>query len=198
MAIWVLGDQLTHTHGPLNDDTDERVLMIEARAFARRHAYHPHKLTMIFSAMRHFRDELREAGRTVEYYRTETFGEGLEQYFETYPDDELVIMEPASHGAADSLRALVTNHGGTLNVTENELFLCSPDMFDTWAGDPPYRQENFYRMMRRDTGYLMEGGDPLGGEWNYDDENQQFPGSDYEPPAPPRFEPDETTEAVET
>jgi deoxyribodipyrimidine photolyase-related protein len=153
---------------------------------------------MIFSAMRHFRDELREAGREVEYYQTETFGEGLAQYFESYPHDELVVMEPASHGAADSLRALVADHGGRLDVVENELFLCSPDTFDAWAGDPPYRQENFYRMMRRETGYLMEGDSPLGGEWNYDDENQQFPGSDYEPPAPPRFDPDDTTEVVET
>jgi deoxyribodipyrimidine photolyase-related protein len=196
MAVWVLGDQLSHTHGPLARRPDERVLMIESRAFARRHAYHPHKLTMLFSAMRHFRDELQEAGREVVYHEVETFGEGLDRYFGAYPEDELVVMEPASHGAADSLRGLVEARGGTLDVVENDLFLCSNERFDEWAGDPPYRQENFYRTMRRETGYLMHDGEPLGGEWNYDDENQQFPGSDYEAPDPPRFEPDETTREV--
>jgi deoxyribodipyrimidine photolyase-related protein len=197
MAVWVLGDQLSRTHGPLARRPDERVLVIEARAFAERHAYHPHKLTMLFSAMRHFRDELREAGREVAYYEAETFGEGLDRYFEERPADELVTMEPASHGAADSLRGLVAARGGTLEVVENDLFLCSNERFDEWAGDPPYRQEGFYRMMRRETGYLMHDGEPLGGEWNYDDENRQFPGSDYDPPEPPRYDPDGTTEDVE-
>jgi deoxyribodipyrimidine photolyase-related protein len=197
MTVWVLGDQLSHSHGPLARRDDERVLMIEARGFARRHAYHPHKLTMLFSAMRHFRDELRERGREVAYYQAETFGEGLDRYFEEYPGDDLVMMKPASHGAADSLRALVEARGGTLEGVDNDLFLCSIERFDEWAdGEPPYRQEGFYRMMRRETGYLMVGDEPLGGEWNYDDENRQFPGSDHDPPEPPRFEPDAVTEVV--
>ena len=72
MAVWVLGDQLSRTHGPLAARPNEPVLMIESRAFARRYPYHPHKLTLVFSAMRHFRDELREAGYSVDY-RTADF-----------------------------------------------------------------------------------------------------------------------------
>jgi deoxyribodipyrimidine photolyase-related protein len=195
MTVWVLGDQLSHTHGPVTDE-NERVLIIEAHGFARRHAYHPHKLTLVFSAMRHFRDELREAGREVDYHEVETFGEGLDAHFEAHPDDSLTLMEPASHGATDRLRELVEARGGELDVVENELFLCSAERFDEWADDPPYRQEGFYRMMRRETGYLMDGDEPLGGEWNYDEDNRQFPGSDYEAPDPPRFEADALTEKV--
>jgi deoxyribodipyrimidine photolyase-related protein len=197
MTVWVLGDQLTREHGPLaRASPDERVLMIEARGFARRHAYHPHKLALVFSAMRHLRDELREAGHEVDYRRGETFAEALDAHFEARPGDELTVMDPPSHGTADRLRELVAERGGKLTVVDNELFLTTPAQWDDWMDDPPYRQETFYRQVRRETGYLMDGGDPVGGEWNYDDENREFPGSDYEPPDPARYEPDGTTREV--
>jgi len=198
MAVWVLGDQLSRTHGPLADRPTEPVLMVESRSFAERYPYHPHKLTLVLSAMRHLRDELREAGREVAYYRTRTFREGIERFLGDYPDEGLVAMEPASHGAGERLRELVADCGGELELVGNELFLCSVERFDEWAAgrSTPYRQEDFYRAMRRETGYLMADGEPVGGEWNYDEENRQFPGNDYEPPDPPRFEPDDTTTEV--
>ena len=197
MTVWVLGDQLTREHGPLaRATTDERVLMVEAREFARRHAYHPHKLAVVFSAMRHLRDELREAGYEVDYRRAETFAEALDAHFDDHPGDELTVMDPPSYGTADRLRELVTERGGELTIVDNELFLTTSAQWDDWMDDPPYRQETFYRQVRRETGYLMDGGEPVGGEWNYDDENRQFPGSDYEPPDPPRYEPDTTTQEV--
>jgi len=200
MTVLVLGDQLTTAVGPLSavEPGTERVLMVEARAFARRKPYHPHKLVLVFAAMRQFRDRLRDAGHTVEYRQAETFGDALDDHLEAHPGDELTVMRPASHGAADRLRSLVAARGGSLTVVENELFLCSRERFDDWADgrDRPYRHEQFYRMMRRETGYLMADGDPIGGEWNYDERNRETPPPEYEPPVPPAFEPDETTRAV--
>ncbi|MFB6207021.1 MAG: cryptochrome/photolyase family protein [Haloglomus sp.] len=212
MTVWILGDQLTREHGPLADvePGDERVLMVEARAFARRRAYHPHKLALVFSAMRHFRNELRDAGFTVDYRRAETFGEALDAHFDAHPGDDLVMMAPAAHGAADRLRSLVTARGGTLDVVANDLFLTTPEQWEAWMDEQPYRHESFYRRVRSETGYLMDtaeqsaespaasegGGEPVGGEWNYDEENRQFPGEDYDPPDPPWYEPDETTRDV--
>jgi deoxyribodipyrimidine photolyase-related protein len=196
MAVLLLGDQLHPDYGPAADA--DHVVMIEARRFARRHAYHPHKLTLVFAAMRHARDRLRKDGVTVDYYKTATFGDALDAHFEAHPGNELVTMRPPSHGAADRLTSMVEARGGTLEVVDTELFLSSREQWDEFAGDrdPPYRHEDFYRYMRRETGYLMANGDPVGGAWNYDDENQQFPGDDYEPPEPPRYEPDAITETV--
>lgn len=195
MTVWVLGDQLTREVGPLSRADDERVLMIEAREFARKLPFHPHKLVAVFAAMRHFRDELRADTYTVEYHTVETFGEGLDAHFADHPGDRLECMRPASHGAGERLTDLVDERGGDLALVENELFLCAPDEFDEWAGES-FKQEEFYRMMRRETGYLMDDDDPVGGEWNYDTENREFPGSDYEPPDAPWFEPDDRTETV--
>ncbi|WP_435194423.1 cryptochrome/photolyase family protein [Natronomonas sp. EA1] len=195
MTRWVLGDALTRRH----IREGERVLMVEAHGFARRKPYHPHKLTLVFSAMRHFRDELREDGHEVDYYRCETFGEGLDAHFDARPEDTLTLMEPASTDT-DRLRELVESRGGSLEVAETALFLCDDELWSDYADDrdPPYRHEEFYRSMRRETGYLMENGDPVGGEWNYDEENREFPGEAYDPPDPPRYEPDALTEEVES
>lgn len=198
MTILILGDQLTVDHGPLVERPDERVLMIEARSFAERLPYHPHKLTLVFSAMRHFRDALEASGRRIEYRTVETFAEGLDEHLSAYPTDVLTVMRPSSYGAAGTLRDLVEAKGRTLRIVDNPLFLCSSTMFDNWRDgrEPPYRQEGFYRFMRRETGYLMNGDDPVGGTWNYDEQNREVPDEGHDPPEPPRFEPDELTRSV--
>ncbi|WP_233194370.1 cryptochrome/photolyase family protein, partial [Haloferax marisrubri] len=83
MTVWVLGDQLDPSAAPLQ--SDDRVLMIEAHAFGDRLPYHPQKLALVLSAMRHFRDDLRERGYEVTYVEAETFGEGLDRYFDAAP-----------------------------------------------------------------------------------------------------------------
>jgi len=210
-TCWLLGDQLNPDLDVLDDADD--VLLIEAHGFADRKRYHAHKLTLVFSAMRHFREELRERGHDVTYVRADSFGEGLDEFFaerstgaETDGDaPDLRLMRPASHGAGDRLRELVAERGGTLELVDNELFWTTPADWRSWAGgeeteigpdgaaDRTYRQENWYRHVRRETGVLMEDGDPLGGEWNYDDLNQETPPDDWDPPARPQFEPDDLT-----
>jgi deoxyribodipyrimidine photolyase-related protein len=198
-TVWVLGDQLTTQVGPLADGPDAvgRVLLIEARAFARKHPYHPHKLTLLFSAMRHFRERLDREGFVVEYHRAETFGEGLDAHFETHPGDDLHLMRAPGHGAVDRLREMVAERGGSLTVLDNDLFFLTPAEFDEWAGDDAtLRHESFYRFQRRRTGYLMDGDDPVGGEWNFDEENRETPPDDWESPPVPRYGPDEITAEV--
>jgi len=206
---WLLGDQLNPELDAL-DDVDE-VLLIEAHGFADRKPYHAHKLTLVFSAMRHFRDELRERGHDVTYLEAESFDEGLDAFLADRSDPDLRLMRPASHGAGERLRDLVDERGGTLELTENELFWTTPADWREWADEPEggwdgealldedgtaertYRQEGWYRHVRRETDVLMDGDDPVGGEWNYDDLNRETPPDDWEPPERPRFEPDGVT-----
>jgi len=190
---WVLGTQLHPGAGPLGETpAGGRVLMIEAHAFARRRPYHHQKLTLVFAAMRQFRDELREQGYDVEYIATETFRDGLARYFERYPGDTLVMMRSPSYRSGPRMAELVADVGGDLAVVENGLFVSTRRAFDEWANTTdlqPFTHENFYRWMRRESGVLLtDEGTPVGGEWNLDDENQEFPPADWEPPD--RYVPD--------
>ncbi|MFC7132849.1 MULTISPECIES: cryptochrome/photolyase family protein [Salinibaculum] len=192
---WVLGTQLNERSGPLaRAPAGSRVLMIEAHGFARRLPYHHHKLTLVFAAMRQFRDRLLETGYDVTYLQTETFGEGFEQFFADNPDATLVAMESPSHGSGERFADLVADAGGGLRLVENELFASTRAAFDEWAdGRDAFRHEQFYRWMRRESGVLMADGEPVGGEWNYDDENRQVPPDDWEAPPVPEFDYDAVT-----
>jgi deoxyribodipyrimidine photolyase-related protein len=194
MTVWLLGDQLAPDR--LVDD-GERVLMVEAHGFANRRPYHPQKLTLVFAAMRHVRDDLRDAGHEVDYRRAERFGDALDDHFAERPGDELRLARPASHGATRRFRELVEERGGDLSVVPNPLFLTTPAEFDAWAGDRTvedgFRQEHWYRHVRRRTGYLMDGDEPAGGEWNYDDRNQETPPDGWSPPPVPAFDHDDLT-----
>ncbi|WP_416839422.1 cryptochrome/photolyase family protein [Haloferax sp. DFSO52] len=195
MTVWVLGDQLNLEATPLQHE--DHVLMIEAHEFGERLPYHPQKLVLVFSAMRHFRDELRERGYEVTYICAEMFSEGLDRFYDATPGTNLVMMDPPSHGAGERFRYLVESRGGSLTLVENDLFLTTPAEFDAWAGDASsYRQEHWYRHVRRETGILMDGDDPVGGEWNYDDQNRETPPDGWSPPEAPRFVPDEVTMEV--
>jgi len=196
---WVLGTHLHPDVGPISRaPKGSRVLLIEAHDFARRKRYHHHKLTIVFAGMRQFRETLRERGYEIEYIKADTFGDGLETYFERYPDDELVQMRSPSHRSAERFRELVDAAGGQLDVVQNELFVGTREAFDEWSNDTdrdPFRHETFYRWMRRQTGVLMtDDGTPVGGEWNYDDENQEFPPDDWESPPVHQPDHDELTE----
>jgi len=183
--LLVFGDQLTRL--PFNAD---RVLMVEARRFAQRYEYHPKKLTLVFSAMRHYRDELRDAGVKVRYVEAPTFAEGFDEAVE---GDTVRVQRPAAH--ADAVREALNDAGASVEFVDSPKFLVSPDEFDDWE-DGSHRHEEFYRHVRRETGYLVEDGEPVGGDWNYDDQNRDFPPEGYETPEPPSFPPDETTREV--
>jgi deoxyribodipyrimidine photolyase-related protein len=192
---WVLGTQLTDRSGPLaRAGKGSRVLMIEAEDFADRLPYHHQKLTLVFGAMRHFRERLEADGFDVQYLQAASFSAGLTDFFDEHPDTTLVAMRSPSHGSGRRFRELVDASGGSLRLVENELFCSTRDAFDEWT-DPTGRprHEDFYRWMRRESGVLMKGGEPVSGEWNFDDRNREFPPPEWEAPPVPDLSHDELT-----
>jgi deoxyribodipyrimidine photolyase-related protein len=195
---WVLGTQLNEDVGPLGRAEDgSEVLMVESHDFADRKPYHSYKLTLVFSAMRMFRDRLSEKGYDVTYLKADTFGEALEEFFAENPDTVPVMMRSPSYGSAERFEEVAQDAGGDVRTVENELFVSTREAFDTWADETdsdPFRHETFYRWMRRRSGTLMDGDEPAGGDWNYDDENREYPPDDWDSPDGPDFDHGEVLE----
>lgn len=187
---WILGTHLTDQCGPLARVSEgSQVLFVEAHDFARRMPYHHHKLTLVFAAMRRFRDHLRAAGYDVTYIQADTFEDAFATFFGSNPDATLVTMRSPSYGSERRFRELVDENGGDLRVVENELFASTRRAFDEWANDDGrFRHEQFYRWMRRESGVLMTDGEPTGGKWNFDDQNRDVPPEDWDAPAVPTHE----------
>ena len=74
----------------------------------------------------------------------------------------------------EQIRGWERELGVPVTVLPDTRFLCSLEEFDSWAeGRKQLRMEFFYRQMRRKTAYLMDGEQPVGGQWNYDKANRK-------------------------
>lgn len=201
--ILVLGDQLTPDHGALKGAVPGRdiIVMAEVGSEARHVQHNQHKIVLIFAAMRHFRDELRSLGFTVDYFAYSAEGPSsllaaVQDVLGRFEVTELRCCEPGEHRLLSELQQWALPV--PVRLIADERFLCSHDAFAEWAeGRKQLRMEYFYRNMRRQYQLLLDGdGGPEGGKWNYDAENRRGWRSQQKVPQRPAVTPDAITAEV--
>ncbi len=208
--IVVLGDQLdiqSTVFDHFQPDRD-RIWLAEVEREATHVWCHKQRLVFFFSAMRHFRDELRERGWTVEYHelqadpgldRGKSFGEILEPDLKRLHPERVIMVAPGDWRVREELSAIEKVSRLPFEYRPDRHFFIEPDQFAQWAaGRKGLVLENFYRWMRKEFGILLEpDGQPVGGSWNFDHDNREpFPKSGP-PPAPRKsFPPDRLTREV--
>lgn len=163
-------------------------MMAEVHSEATYVKHHPQKITLIFSAMRHFAQTLKNQGRVVHYYKLDhpDNQQSLPKQMKWLSDQlnitDWVMTEAGEWRLKEELFRSSQNHSLTLNVLEDDRFVVSHALFkDFLKGRKQPRMEHFYRQVRRSTGLLMDGDKPMGGRWNYDHDNRKR----YDGGAPP-------------
>ncbi len=203
--ILVLGDQLSPDIASLvgADRHRDRVLMAELMEEATYIRHHRKKIAFVFSAMRHFAEELGSEGWQVDYVQLDdqdsfhSFTDAVKQALELQPAERIVVTEPGEWRLLNSFKNWSEQFGIPVDILSDDRFICSRDEFAHWAqGRKQLRMEHFYREMRRKTGLLMDGQEPEGGRWNFDADNRKPARPDLFMPQPPRFTPDEITSKV--
>lgn len=180
----VLGDQLSHSLSALRDASQQGsvVLMAEVMGEASHVRHHQKKIAFLFSAMRHFSEELRGRGFAVRYVRLDDpdnsqslLGEVERAVAETGAKG-LVVTEPGEYRLMEKMRSWQAKLGVPVEIREDDRFLITRAGFGRWADRRrDLRMEYFYRDMRRHFGVLMRGDEPEGGQWNFDKENRKSP-----------------------
>lgn len=202
----VLGDQLTHGLASLRDYApSDTVLMAEVSEEAGYVPHHRKKLAFVFSAMRHFADALRAQDVTVRYVQLDDPNNAgsLEAEVSRALDDgrydRVVMVEPGEYRLREQCDQWSARLGVPVEIRRDDRFICPLDRFNAWAeGRKRLTMEYFYREMRRETGLLMDGDQPAGGQWNYDAENRKSLPADVTPPERAWEEPDAITREVLT
>ncbi len=203
--ILILGDQLCPQISSLNGAIKDRdtVLMCEVMAEATYVGHHKKKIAFVFSAMRHFAEELRDAGYKVRYTRIDdennagSFTGELKRATDELKPRSVCVTEPGEWRVLKELKLWSEAVARPVDIRPDDRFLASHEEFKSWAaGRKSLTMEFFYRDMRRITGLLMQGEEPVGGRWNFDDENRNPTKPDLFRPRRPRFSPDEITREV--
>ncbi len=205
--VLVLGDQLDLQAAAFDgfDPQQDRVWMAEVREESTHIRSSLPRIALFLSAMRHFAEALRAAGRPLHYVRLEhpenrgSLSAQLAHDLETLRPREVVLTAPGDWRVLQALQATAHASGLPLDIREDRHFYTTVREFAAHAcGRKSLRMEYFYREQRRRHGILMDGGQPAGGEWNYDSQNRQSFGTEGPGwlPQPSRFEPDAITREV--
>ncbi len=210
ILVPILGDQLTSTLSSLRGRTkdDTVVLMMEVWDEATYVKHHKQKIVLIFSAMRHFAKELREAGWHVDYVRLDdpdnagSFTGEVARAVERHAPRSVHVTEAGEWRVQQGIEEWADKFACPVEILPDDRFICTHEEFRRWAdGRKHLTMEHFYRGMRRKTGLLMrEDGQgkvgPVGGEWNFDKDNREPPKARMAPPPVPKFAPDAITREV--
>jgi deoxyribodipyrimidine photolyase-related protein len=155
--------------------------------------------------MRHFALALQSAARRLHYTRLDAPGNAgslaaqLEADILRLKPTRLVMTEPGDWRVLQAIRALAQARGLPLDIRVDRHFFTSTADFAAHAkGRKSLRMEYFYREQRKRHQVLMQGDEPVGGQWNFDADNRESFGAAGPGTVPPRavFEPDTITREV--
>ncbi len=204
--VLILGDQLSHDISSLDDfdPSRDRILICEVWEEATYVKHHKKKIAFLFSAMRHFAEELKQRGFKVHYTKLDdpknagSFCGEVQRALKSTKATSLIVTFPGEWRVWQEMKKWKDEFGVTVEIRPDRRFLIGPKAFAEWAkGHKNLRMEFFYRQMRKQHDILMDGDQPEGGAWNYDSENRKpAKNRDFEIPQPPRFSHDDITKDV--
>ncbi len=163
------------------------------------------RIVMFLAAMRHFALDLRAAGRPLHYTRLDDRGNRGSLCAQLQSDllrlrpKRLVMTAPGDWRVLQAIKALAEANDLPLDIHEDRHFFGSIAGFaDHAKGRKSLRMEYFYREQRKRHDVLMQGDEPVGGQWNFDADNRDAFGAAGPGAVPPRtvFEPDAVTREV--
>ena len=180
--IWILGDQLLPAHPLLpSPAADLLVGLIESSPRGSHLRYHQQKLTLLYSAMRHYAADLKKQKfATLYHHLTDTpagadYATILSHWIQKHKIREIHLLDPNEYDTFHSLPALSKKLGVPIHRHASPQFLVPRAEFATWAeGKKHLLMETHYRRLRTERNILLDAkGKPEGGDWNLDDQNRR-------------------------
>lgn len=206
ILIPILGDQLNLDNPALaQSQRSESIIVMAEVVDEQLHVSSTRMRSAVFlSGMRHFEQRLRADGWHVRYLKLgehshRTLSEAWTSCISELNPSIIRLCEPGDWRVEQTLQNVARAFSVPLEILDDNHFLISRTEFEQWAGlSKKLRMEMFYRKMRKQESVLMDGNEPLGGQWNFDADNRKsFPKTGPKGlVAPLRFPPDRLTQNV--
>ena len=196
----ILGDQLNSKHSWFSKvEDDVTYLMMEIRQETDYVTHHIQKVTAFFASMRRFAEWLKERGHHLVYItlddnnNTQDLAKNIRQVLRTKVFEHFEYILPDEYRLDQQLHDFCSSIQLQTEAADSEHFLTTRDELSSFFGQKKYLMETFYRHIRKENGWLMDGEKPQGGRWNYDKENRKTLPKNEEVVDPLVFKHDVTT-----
>jgi deoxyribodipyrimidine photolyase-related protein len=178
----ILGDQLNINH-PWFQKIDERVtyVMMEVRSETDYVRHHIQKVVAVFDAMRKFADSLVTLGHKVHYIHIsdpenkQTISGNLLYLLKLFNAETVHYQLPDEFRVDQELQSLSSLLHIPVYADDTYHFLTERnELKRVFEGKKTYVMESFYRKMRLKYDILLQNStQPIGGKWNFDQENRK-------------------------
>ncbi|MEM6727612.1 MAG: cryptochrome/photolyase family protein [Pseudomonadota bacterium] len=179
-ALLIFPHQLFQNHPGL-DMAPTRVVLVEEPLFFGDPRYparfHKQKLWLHRATMARYCQGLKEGGRKAEIVPYEADAgmlDGLFGRLKSEGVEQLYLCDPVDFTLSKRLDEASSAHDLPLDVLDTPGFLNSAhDNADFKGGKKKWFMAEYYKYQRRRFGVLMEGDEPRGGQWSFDEDNRK-------------------------
>ncbi len=155
-------------------------VLVEHDLLFRQYAFHSHKLVLHRASMTRFAERLREAGYDVELVGSDgrtTSRAATVRVLERLGAEEVTAYDVVDDWLSQDVEATLADLGLLLEGgwLETPNFLTTREQVaeHVGTGGRGTRMQHFYSWQRRRLDVLVEGDQPVGGKWSFDEDNRR-------------------------
>ncbi|MEM9342514.1 MAG: cryptochrome/photolyase family protein [Pseudomonadota bacterium] len=179
-TLVILPNQLFDPHPGL-DTSPDRIVLYEDPLFFGDAQYpmrlHKQKLWLHRATMARYLDRLQADGHTASIRLYEHRTDATARLIDSLASDgttTITMAHPVDHAAERRLHAATNSAGITLEFLDTPAFLNTRADNDAWSsGRKRWFMAEYYKSQRRRLDFLMDGDDPVGGQWSFDEDNRK-------------------------
>lgn len=191
----LLGDQLNRKHSWFtNKDDSVLYVLMEVRTETDYVWHHIQKACAFFAAMEGFAKALNDDGHDTLYIKLDdpsnkqSFAVNCDALIKEYSIENFDYQLPDEYRLDEELKTYCGQLSIPGQACDTEHFYTTRDeLGEFFSGKKGLLMENFYREMRKKHDVLMTNKEPVGGKWNFDDENRSKLPKNHKPDTPLLF-----------
>jgi deoxyribodipyrimidine photolyase-related protein len=190
----ILGDQLNSQHSWFQGDQSlYTYIMMEIKSESLYVTHHIQKIMGFFAAMRQFKNELVNVGCEVKYLTISNqenhhdFEKNIKAIIDQGNYEKFEYQFPDEYRLDEILKKMSLTVP-IQSIDSEHFYTERNELAQIFKGKKQLLMESFYRQMRKKHQVLMDGDQPLHGQWNFDHDNRNKIPVQHVPPPPLLFD----------
>ncbi len=155
----------------------DKIYLIEDELFFTQYKFHKKKLVLHRASMKYYQQHLEQNGHKVEYVEFHQFS-NLKKLINNLNDQgvkTIVYTDPTDFLLSKRLKSAAKENGIELEEKQTPNFLTKKEELPKLItkNKSGYFMASFYKKQRKKLNLLMDGDEPVGGQWSFDEDNRK-------------------------